>query len=677
MFEVRNTEDKGKDRMEIVGSNEGDEGDGVHDTYEEEKNTEIYGADVEDEPDEVYGADVEDEPGEIYGAGVNSEADEVSVVDVTGESDEIVGMYEAGEADEVSVVYEPGGSDEVGESDEVSEVYEAGGLYEAVRLYESGEVDEVSEVYEAGEADEVNRVYEPGGSDEAVRLYESGEVDEVSEVYEPSEADEVSEVYEPGGSDEVSEAYEAGEADEVNRVYEPGEADEVVEVYEPGEADEVSRVYGPGGLDEAVKINMIYGIDCTGDIDDTSGSDDMYEVSEAYGIIEADGSGRRHGKKRRSGVLRVMGRVILVLATFVVVTFVGAYSTLWVICNGTSKAAKNLFVSTILETGALKFLASWYFTDEEILAITDENSMSQIFEDVNTGMISVQSPSVSQGTPGDGSGGTGDTVGSEESGNQDGELAGNPDGIRIEEIAGRSFMAKMMIVSDPSRVKLATIYPWSDDNQSKDGKTLGELVTEGGYLAGVNGGEYYSNGNWGGKPKGLVVCEGQIQYNVPQKGDVMIGFNRDNILVVKDIGAMTAKQVEEMVEKERIRDAVSFKDVKGNNNHFTKLIINGKAREISGSGSGANPRTAIGQREDGTVLMLVTDGRGASGHLGATAADLIAIMQEYGAVNAANLDGGSSSAMYYNGAYEMTSVTLYYSTSSWKLPTAYVVERRD
>ena len=51
-------------------------------------------------------------------------------------------------------------------------------------------------------------------------------------------------------------------------------------------------------------------------------------------------------------------------------------------------------------------------------------------------------------------------------------------------------------------------------------------------------------------------------------------------------------------------------------------------------------------------------------------------MQEYGAVNAANLDGGSSSAMYYNGTYEMTSVTLYYSTSSWRLPTAFVVEKR-
>ena len=94
---------------------------------------------------------------------------------------------------------------------------------------------------------------------------------------------------------------------------------------------------------------------------------------------------------------------------------------------------------------------------------------------------------------------------------------------------------------------------------------------------------------------------------------------------------------------------------------------------IKGQGSGANPRTAIGQRADGAILLLVTDGRGASGHLGATASDLISVMQEYGAVNAANLDGGSSSTMVYNGGYEMTSVTFYYQNSSWKLPTAFVV----
>ena len=97
--------------------------------------------------------------------------------------------------------------------------------------------------------------------------------------------------------------------------------------------------------------------------------------------------------------------------------------------------------------------------------------------------------------------------------------------------------------------------------------------------------------------------------------------------MISDIGGMSAEQVQQFVADNKIRDAVSFKDIDdGDNNHFTKLIINGTSREISGSGSGANPRTAIGQRADGTVLMLVTDGRGAAGHLGATAQDLISIM---------------------------------------------------
>ena len=49
-------------------------------------------------------------------------------------------------------------------------------------------------------------------------------------------------------------------------------------------------------------------------------------------------------------------------------------------------------------------------------------------------------------------------------------------------------------------------------------------------------------------------------------------------------------------------------------------------------------------------------------------------MLQYGAVNAANLDGGSSSSLYYNDEYLMTSVTLYYANSSWRLPTAFLVK---
>ena len=67
--------------------------------------------------------------------------------------------------------------------------------------------------------------------------------------------------------------------------------------------------------------------------------------------------------------------------------------------------------------------------------------------------------------------------------------------------------------------------------------------------------------------------------------------------------------------------------------------------------------------------MLVIEGRQAAS-LGATYADLITIMMDYGAINAINMDGGSSSLMYYKGEYVNTGVVL---TGSRKMPTAFIV----
>ena len=228
---------------------------------------------------------------------------------------------------------------------------------------------------------------------------------------------------------------------------------------------------------------------------------------------------------------KVIFRVLLVIVTFLVVTFAGANYTLYSICRGPSETARDLFVSTILETGALKFLASWYFTEEEILAITTRNAMSQTMEEVDKNLITVAAKD-------------GDSEATQEA---EEEFDFDENGIAIIELTGRAYMAKLMVIKDPSKVKLSTIYPWSDMNHSKNGVTLEELVTKENAIAGINGGEYFSAGNWGGRPKGITVCEGEIQYNDPKKGDVMVGFNEDDILVIKDVSGMSASQVEQML----------------------------------------------------------------------------------------------------------------------------------
>ena len=61
--------------------------------------------------------------------------------------------------------------------------------------------------------------------------------------------------------------------------------------------------------------------------------------------------------------------------------------------------------------------------------------------------------------------------------------------------------------------------------------------------------------------------------------------------------------------------------------------------------TGRAPRTAVGVTKDGHVLLFVVDGRQQSS-IGMTLLELAALMQEWGAVDAMNLDGGGSSEMF-------------------------------
>lgn len=338
--------------------------------------------------------------------------------------------------------------------------------------------------------------------------------------------------------------------------------------------------------------------------------------------------------------LSIIGKVFSFLGITLGMIFIALVLTITLICHGPSESAKELFATTILETGQLKFLANVFLSKDELQKIVDKNSLQDMDDEVDKNLINTE-------------------------GNKEKEL------IEIHNVSGDGFEGTMMVVNDPSKISLATTYPWSEY-----GKELGVIVDEAGAIAGVNGGIYYSSGNKGGRPYGVTVSNGEIQdITLGWSGLYLIGFDENNLLRIISLEGMNKSAVEKMVKEEKIRDAISFQEESSDaNNHFVKLIINGEKRELSGKGSGQNPRTAIGQRKDGSVLILVTDGRGKNGHLGATASDLIEIMAEYGAVNAANVDGGSSSSLYYNKKYLRTSVTFYYTNSSWRLPTAFVVK---
>ncbi len=332
-------------------------------------------------------------------------------------------------------------------------------------------------------------------------------------------------------------------------------------------------------------------------------------------------------------ILSFIGVTILAVAITLI-------STIYLLCKGPSTKVKELFVTTFLETGQMKFMASLFMDKQEITKIVSNNNLGKMDAEIKEELIDI--PKDPQN-----------------------EL------ITIEKVIGDNFEGTMMIVNDPSKISLATTYPWTEY-----GKELDKIVKSQNAIAGINGGLYVSSQNKGGTPRGLAISNGEIlKIESGIQGMHLIGFDEKNILRIIDLSNKNVEQIKEIITTEKIRDAVAFQDsTSDKNNHFVKLIINREKRQLNGLGSGANPRTAIGQRKDGSILLLVTDGRGKNGHLGATASDLIDIMSKYEAVNAANLDGGSSSSMYYKDKYLMTSVTFYYANSSWKLPTAFVVK---
>ena len=365
--------------------------------------------------------------------------------------------------------------------------------------------------------------------------------------------------------------------------------------------------------------------------------------------------------------LKITGIVFLFIITFLLILIGTLYLGMRDICSS-AVSSRNTIITTILETGQFKFLASWCLSEEEIEEVVKSNSMAMPSDEkLDTSLIKISSVS-DQGADIHGT-----DISSSVKDNESGKQVEKD--IEIIPVPGLTFQGTMMIIKDPSRLSVATIYDEKDGWPSL-GVPLKDIVEMDGAIGGINGGLYNSKNNCGKNPYGVCISRGEIVRNKPTEYPnlVFVGLTEDNILQIIDINGKTQKEIVEMKETLKLRDGVCFQDVAyTDNNHFVTLIINGVPREMNGKGSGLNPRTAIGQRADGALLLLVTDGRGYNNHIGASAGDLIDIMMKFGAVNAANLDGGSSTCMYYNGEYLQNSVTLIYSQTSWRLPCAFVI----
>ena len=345
-------------------------------------------------------------------------------------------------------------------------------------------------------------------------------------------------------------------------------------------------------------------------------------------IVRSKGRSARKAKKlRRQRIKRHIVRGLICAGTLAVLALFAALGTIAVVIKGPSATASDILVISALETSAMKFVPRLFLSAGQIEAVRERNRIEQVDEDTDTQLVHI---------------GDGD------------EQDEQPD-IEVIDIKGKTFVGKMMLIKDPSRVTVGTC-----GNFGSAGRTLAQIAKRYEAEGALNGGAFVDkNGQGsGGIPDGIVVSKGKLVWEkVTDTYEVttVIGFDEDDKLV------FTQKMNAEQAKKLKLRDAVSF---------GPPLVHNGEPVKIKGVSSGMNPRSAIGQRADGTVLLLVVDGRKVNS-MGATLADLVDVFIEYGAVNAANLDGGSSSYLFYDGKYQNVGSSL---TGPRGMATAFIVK---
>lgn len=203
---------------------------------------------------------------------------------------------------------------------------------------------------------------------------------------------------------------------------------------------------------------------------------------------------------------------------------------------------------------------------------------------------------------------------------------------KVIKIKEDTYKGYLVAIYDASRVKIGV-----SKYLGKKGEKITTVAKDNKAKIAINAGGFFDpdwNSN-GAIPHGLVIKDGKVVSNFEKAsvGGGLVGFNKNNELV---LGNYTEKEALDI----GIRDAVEFGPY---------LIVNGKKSTVKGNGGwGIAPRTVIGQRKDKIVLFLVIDGR-TSSSFGADMNDLIEIMSKCGAVNAVNMDGGSSSELLING----------------------------
>lgn len=326
-------------------------------------------------------------------------------------------------------------------------------------------------------------------------------------------------------------------------------------------------------------------------------------------------SKKNKDKKKKEQKKNIVKKIFITLGILIII----GISSLAFLLYGPYSGFRDWLITSAMTTMNHQWIAYLFYDEDTINEVMAKNRVDEVNEETDTNAIIVG-------------------LQKEEYENEYERAIlekNNPnDTYKIIEISGKGYSGYLAAIYDPSKIHTLTTA-----KIGSSGQYLTTIAKNNNAVVAINGGgfddpNYSSNA---ANPLGVTYSKGRLMTSYYYAGTGgIIGFDNNDKLVLSS--TCTQKSAESL----GIRDCVTCGPF---------LIVNGKASTVVGNGGwGTAPRTAIGQRRDGIILFLVVDGRTVT-RPGADMDDLIEIMQNYGAYNAANLDGGTSTAMAVN--YEL------------------------
>lgn len=314
------------------------------------------------------------------------------------------------------------------------------------------------------------------------------------------------------------------------------------------------------------------------------------EIKNSNGKKPKKGKNKSKKKKTKKSFKKLLFKL---LKTLIVLFILGIIFLFLFFKTSLFQKYKELWVQTAMSTMNHQYLATWFLSDEEIAEIMQKLAVEN----------------------------------SENSDPSKIKITNKSNEIKVEKITGKNYVGYVMIIGNPGRVQLV------DSRQKTTGTQLSQIVKEKGAIAGINAGGFADDGGHG---KGNKLVDAVIIDKKLVNGDTktrysLIGLSKEGKLI---LGKYTYQEA----INAGIKSAVEFGPF---------LIVNGNKQIKNENSGGIQPRMAIGQKRDGTLIFVSIDGRQPGYSLGATLLELQSIFEKYGAYNAANLDGGSSATMYY------------------------------